>query len=226
MSTKIYVAYRVRIEMLNPFIDTVREQVYLHMRDNIIKRMIGAVDPKHVKDRVAAHIKLYKPAKKYTKKELAKLEQSIRVDSVFDLLKKLTKSNQRSPGMDVEYTLNIWLQGRFFYIIPVGEERNRIKLKLAGYVRDYSYWDNVDKPENVKSHAWKCRGDKWEEINLGTGVHGHNARRMNHAVIDLGRPYGDFDFEHAMREHFLSLIRTKGGRNGKRKYTTSQRQRA
>ncbi len=198
MSTKIYLAWRIPQKQLNNFLDEIRPQVYRHMF-GIVKNVMAAVKEDYIKKEQDEDLKIqikFRPKQKPTLKK----EKFIRLEKSFELLKKVARESTRSPGLDAEFALNIWHNESFYYIIPVGEEVHRIKLKLPDYVMDYSYWNNVDRPDNTKYADWEKRSKKWSEINCGVGVHGHNARRLCHSIVDMGCRYGDIEFECAMRE--------------------------
>ncbi len=181
MSTKIYYAWRVPINKLNETFDHVRPQIY-DDGEVILQRAMDAV----------------------TEGELVKRKKSYRMEfseayMTFEIamerVKEASKAIARDPMFDVDFVFNVWLNGDYAYLIPIGEHRD---LKMPEWAEDYSYWNDVDQPEDVSEEDWKAREAKWDEINCGEGVHSQNARRLCHSVIDLSMPLGDFAFEHEM----------------------------
>ena len=189
MSTKIYYAWRVPINKLNETFDFVRSQIYKN-GEEILKRLMTNVQEKVIKE--------YR--KKYGNENYPDLE--IRFETALQDVKEASKSLSRNSVMDPDFVFNIWLNGDYAYLVPIGEYT---KFKMPEWAEDYSYWDNVDEPEGLKEGEFEARGDKWEEINCGEGIHSHNARRMVHSIIDLSMKLGDFDFEYEMRRILVKL---------------------
>jgi hypothetical protein len=185
MSTKIYYAWRVPIDKLNDFIDFVRPQVY-ETAQNIIAKLMPDVTKEHIEK-----VKLEKP---YLP------EAMIRFSSAIELCKSISKQSGRAPGVDVDFALNVWLYENHAYIIPIGEYKD---FKVPDFAEDFSYWNNTDQPDNITDEQWEEKCKTWEQINLGEGLHSHNARRLEHNVINLSMPYGDFDFEWEMEQRLV-----------------------
>ena len=185
MSTKIYCAWRVQIKDLNSFIDFVRPQVYSYS-EKIISNIMGAVTNEYVKTKKIEHPYFS--------------EERIKIDRAIELCRDVSKQDKRSPRVDIDFSLNIWLYRDSAYIIPIGEYKN---FEVPDFSEEYGYWNNTDRPEEVTEKQWEERCDTWDKINLGQGVCGHNTRRLNHAIIDLSARYGDFDFEYEMVKRLL-----------------------
>lgn len=174
MSTKIYHAYRVPRSRLNDFIDSVREQML---------------------DAVTAHVQGLMPfvalpedwdAGVCGDAERKRIEQYRRFEQVMKRAVEAAQSSHRDLAFDLECGLNIWLNGRYAYVMPIGEQwiLNQVK-SPADWAIDYSYWNNVDPPEEVPSREWGRRSKAWDRICTGEGAASHNARRLYHAVVDL-----------------------------------------
>lgn len=177
MSTKIYYAYKIPQEKLHEFIDSIRGQIF-NKAEELVRQMMNAVTEEKLKEE--------KTKKSYYS------EEKIRFNLVIELCTKLSKEKQRT-GLDLTFSLNIWLYNNYAYIIPIGEYYYLNNLKYSDWVEDYSYWNNTDKPDKISEEDWDLRQNIWEDINCGTGVHSHNARRLNHSIIDFNQLYGDID---------------------------------
>ena len=111
-------------------------------------------------------------------------DENRKIEFALDLSEEASKSISRSLGIDIDFTLNIWILGKHVYIIPIGEVRRSILL-IPTYAKDYSYWNNVDEPEGISNKELNKRGKIWDRINCGEGIHSHNARRLYHSIISM-----------------------------------------
>lgn len=65
--------------------------------------------------------------------------------------------------------VNVRVHGGYYYLTPHCDKINLFGNFLDfvasdSRLKDYSYWDNSDSPENVSRQAWKVRGRVWNEI--------------------------------------------------------------
>ena len=174
MSTKIHTAWRVSITRLNGFIDSYRNNAIEAVVSRVVKRMndfwpdeIGT-PPEHIPE-------------KYRARWIMRRK--------FDLVIGKAENSAQSPYRDVVYDiecgLNIWIRGKYAYVIPHGEEWIHENFKVPKYAHDFSYWDSTDRPEEVPSSSWWKRKNAWNKLCLGSGKHSHNARRMYHEIVYL-----------------------------------------
>jgi hypothetical protein len=177
MSTKIYNAWRVSLIRLNGFIDSFHD----HCWEQVVNSLV-------------AYIPLVKEDLVGTEPDWADgdrvnvFETRRRFDLLMNAAEDLAKlSGQHSfSGLDLEASLNIWVRGRYAYCIPVTDLSIPIRdWNPPPYARDYSYWDNSDRPEDVSPKEWRARKSIWKKLCLRTGKQDHNARRLCHPVIDL-----------------------------------------
>jgi hypothetical protein len=75
-------------------------------------------------------------------------------------------------------SINMFLYEGNFYIIPYNPVRNFKAPKIDG-VKDYSYWNNTDEPENMDGKEWKNRGITWDRI-----TEDWNRYRFSHEIFD------------------------------------------
>lgn len=169
VSTKIYMAYKVPLLRLNDFIDIVRPQIF-----NEAARLAGLL---------LLAVK-------------GEVEEYFRFKKVIELFATVAKQDIRSPGTDIEFSLNIWLLDDYAYVIPFGEfvRSGRFKLQAPDWAKDYSYWNNMDSPSDISEEEWSERAKTWGIVNCGEGKSSHNARRLNHEIIGFDRN-GDIGFE-------------------------------
>ena len=126
MSTKIYYAWRLKVDKLNDFIDFIRPQIYNNAEEILVK-LIGAVTKEGIEIQRIEH--------PYWNENRLKLEH------VFSLIREVSSKSKRYPGIDVDFALNIWMFGVYFYIIPIGEFK---EFDVPDYAEEYGYWNNTD----------------------------------------------------------------------------------
>ncbi len=172
MSTKIYVAWVVEENELLPFIDA--------MRNRILKWAEGEFDE------TVTHLK-----KKYPDKNPQEVNREAQI-----IFSPHTRNPMCQPLIDLDFGLNIWYHNRRFYIIPIGSYRFKDSIPPE-HSKDFAYWDNVDPPTEdvVSSNEWEDRGQTWEQLNCGEGVHSHNARRMYHEIINNSENHSSFFYK-------------------------------
>lgn len=168
MSTKIYNAYKVPIDRLNDFIDYVRPRE-LRRIGNEIKTIIATYDQERLGE---------EPEWVEKAKEPQKARERWRRSRGYDILKHEARD---LPSLydHMASWLNIWFLKGSAYVICCGVTPPR-------WAKDYSYWNNTDRPEGVSAAAWTARKKRWDEINTGSvlGTNSHNARRLQHVIVE------------------------------------------
>jgi len=194
MSTKIYWAYRFKRHKWIEFIDLIHDQMFVICLKHV-KRLMNSIkiDEKKFK----ADIKKYG---KNTKGKESRYRKWVQLKTVLD------RSVQASDSPDKDYfdldcAVNFWIRAQHVYAIPICPDWMKKYIKFPDWVEDYSYWDNVDPPEDISMRAWDARGEMWEKINCGNGKESHNARRLCHDVVKL---YGHGAY--VSKGHFRSAI--------------------
>lgn len=107
--------------------------------------------------------------------------QSIRWDKVQEAVKKASASSQRDPLFCIDCGVSLWINGRYAYVIPNGEEFTRKGIKYPKWVEEYAYWDNSDPPEHIPYKQWKMRGKAWDRVCLDRW----NDLRLWHDVVSF-----------------------------------------
>jgi hypothetical protein len=95
--------------------------------------------------------------------------------------------------MNWDTSFNVWLDGRWAYIIPYLGGYKIPKGSLDRMIRsldgvEYRYWDNSDKPSNLSRKEWSSRARTWDKVCLED----FHKNRMSHVVIDGKYPYIGF----------------------------------
>ncbi len=173
MSTKIWAAVRVPIRRLNDYLLACRTPTLARFHSKMDDQM-KFVTMEEVGEMARRCLK--------GNEDEQTTERTMLYCKVRILIEKYRKAAQRPERdyLDVEAGLNIWLDRRYAYIIPVG----RAELADVDYAVDYHYQDQVDRPENVTARQYATRERKWEQLCLQD----HNATRLYHAIVDFSSP--------------------------------------
>ena len=186
MSTKIYYAYRMPVNVFTPvFLPAFRKHV-IGTAANFVKMLMPNVTPSELKA-VFKEKKEYD--KKLTYKKFAEDENSFILRIIFQKMAEASKSRQRSLEC-IDCSLNIWIYDGRVYTILYGESWLWKKFKLPDGVEDYPYWNNTDEPDGVTRRQWTARGKTWDKVCLDSDW---NATRMVHEVINASQETGLFE---------------------------------
>lgn len=172
MSTKIYIAYVVPISDLNGYLRKVKEVVY----ETNLNRLGEYLENQKVKS------------------------------TWFDLIREMqetSRSLEVGYPLDFDYGLNVWLLEDFAYIIPVEGwllPGRRASMDISHLASDFSYWDNVDPPDNIPEDEWDERGDLWDII-IGDG---YNDTRLYYSIIDMSSMSYDIEWTQSIRRKFFT----------------------
>jgi hypothetical protein len=82
--------------------------------------------------------------------------------------------------INLDCWFNLWLDGRFAYVIPCYPQCRAEKIRPPKWCEDFCYFDNVDMPKGVSQREWQKRKTKWEQLCLED----HNRSRLSHIVIE------------------------------------------
>jgi hypothetical protein len=175
MSTKIYNARRISIARLNSFLGIVRRAV--------LKRAAWQVGKVEI-DRDALKLKFDEKAAHWRKDGQEPppwLERSLWTQTALDVCEAASAKPERDLAAALDCSLNVWIDGRYAYIIPCGEEYLYEKVRYPKWAEDYSYWNNTDPPDGITWRAWKERSKVWDRVCLGHW----NEARLNFSIVDL-----------------------------------------
>lgn len=200
MSTKIYHAWRIPSGRLNAFIDRTRSQLIPPAVAHIVELMSLAVKDEDLGPEPEW---LLGSPRGYERAKIA-----WRAARRYDIIEALAKADAKSPyrsHIDVQCWLNVWLHSDGnAYVIPIAENWMLKLIKPPRWAADFSYWNNTDMPEGVSYKSWEARGAVWDRLCLGQGKSDHNARRLSHAIIEVGNYGYGYDFGLAARELYES----------------------
>jgi hypothetical protein len=178
MSTKIYDAYRIPRTKLNEFLMRTRHLTFTKVLDTV-DMFLGHVDENLVDAKVKEDIDgLTKGGAElpewYNKERAA---QRHRWEVLKKAFKKASISSLRS-GLCIDASLNVWIRGRYAYIIPYGYSVCPTDLE---WVEDYCYFNNTDRPERVTARQWAARSNMWDKLCLND----HDATRLSYTIVEF-----------------------------------------
>jgi len=161
MSTKIYYAYRIPKNKLNEFTDLVNTATW--------KVVLDKVD---VLTRFVG-------------------ENDMGIQDRWPLMRERIVRDSKSPErrmFDLNSSFNFWLDVRHAYIVPYG--RTVLPKQRPDWIEDFSYWNNIDRPENITARQWRARQKKWDELCLSDKS--WNQNRFQHIIGEFCDPYDTY----------------------------------
>lgn len=190
MSTKIYEAYRIRMDKVPRFTsefrgitfkDAVKQINNLISRYDYEKALVDRYPNKDAQDRVKA------------KKNWEKI---VPLGNIFAKMMYVSDKGQNDP-LNFDTSFNLWIDGKWAYIIPYFGclfRENKLILKMVEGLGggDYCYYNNTDMPEGISRNEWKNREITWERVCLDSDPEGWNRSRYTHVVIEGKSPYQGF----------------------------------
>ena len=110
----------------------------------------------------------------------------------------------------IEVTLALFPYGGHTLLIPYGD-CDMIRL-LCDFpeLKDFSYWNNTDRPENVSEQEWNIRKSAWDQVNVPE-KDGFLYRLLNIRQIP-GRLLTASDLEQYLEKNRESIIRDRAGK--------------
>lgn len=158
MSTKIYEAYRLPAKNLNKFLDRAKN----HSMNKVVERVQLLMDSMKPEGFYKALVKKWKD-EKYIKEYYrdGNPTQYTRFDVVMDCCREAATHSRRDPIFDIECGWSARMYEDDAFLIPYGEEYLRKDFRVPRYAKDFSYWNNTDKPDNVSDKEWNNRYKTW-----------------------------------------------------------------
>ncbi len=173
MSTKIWKAVRVPIRRLNEYLVACHPPTLVRFHNKMDDQM-KFVTAEEVGEMARRYLNGGED-----EQTTERIILSCKIRVLTNKYREAARQSERNY-LDVEAGLNIWQDGRYAYIVPIG----RAELADADYAVDYHYQDQTDRPENITARQYAARERKWEQLCLKD----HNAIRLYHAVVDFSNP--------------------------------------
>lgn len=201
MSTKIYYAWRVPTRRLNSFIDLARAQVI----PAAVKHLVDAMSVPTEEALGPEPDWLKGSPRGYDRAKVA-WRAARRFEIIEAMCKEDAKSSQRSD-IDVQCWLNVWVHNDgHAYVMPIAENWLRAKIVPPKWAPSFAYWNNTDPPKGMRSGAgykrWEARRKVWDKLCCGQGTADHNARRLSHAIVEVGHFGFGYHFGAMAREAY------------------------
>jgi hypothetical protein len=161
MSTKIYEAYRLPIKNLNKFLERAKN----HSINKVSERVQMLMDNMKPEGFYKVLLKKYKE-EKYIKEHFNDGSPSryTQFDVVMDCCKEAAAGSRRDPIFDIECGWTARLYDDDAFLIPYGEGYLRKGFRKPKLTKDFSYWNNTDKPTNVSNAEWDRRYKTWNKL--------------------------------------------------------------
>lgn len=181
MSTKIWTAWRVPKTRLNEALDTLHD----HYWKQIVKHfglLIDAVDVVKLKEK-------YPKLDETNKKSLAWYAGWEVTDTLTKINTECKAKHTPLPSnFDMCVSFNIWLHGKYAYIIPYAPYgwTESFDRRLPKWFEDFHYQNQTDRPDDITAREWSNRARVWNNICLGDYRErtDWNARRLTYTVYE------------------------------------------
>jgi hypothetical protein len=186
MSIKIWEAWRIPLKQLNNFMLLVNEATHNQFYENLDEWMerIDLSEAKKLREKRETEWRETCERKGWALPQ-PKGDKTYLWEKWELLLREIRKASDslEKTLFGADASLNIWLDKRYAYIIPIG----KVKLPnpLPEWVEDYHYQNQVDRPENTTPQQYGARCKKWHKLCLED----HNRTRLNHEIISFATPY-------------------------------------
>lgn len=88
-----------------------------------------------------------------------------------DEIVSIKTSNKRSPLVDFEFCITLFPLSNKILAIPYCEQKSILSvLKNQPYVKEYGYWNNTDKPDELSDSEWETRSKDWDAAFVNNGI--------------------------------------------------------
>jgi hypothetical protein len=185
MSTKIWAAWRFSPTHLNEFLDHIRTNMWAAYMEHVRNHLIF-VKPELVEEARRRHAEMTKTwGHNYRVVRHPLLDE---VQYRWELLEKryiFSSTHYRRTFYGMDAGVNVWLHGRYIYVIPWGKSYDKGISDLE-WCKDYHYQNQSDRPENITAAQWQSRSRTWNRVCLGdeSGTD-WNDRRLCYTVVSF-----------------------------------------
>lgn len=170
MSTKIYEAYRLPLSKVDSAIQFFSKE-WIAYAAHRINSIILQSSPKDDKIKAEAQQK-FELWEKNNKGFFTQEDAETWVVAVKYLGVSIFTSKRNENGFNLDCFLKLFFDKEWAYIIPVHPLDYRRNVKMPGfkakrfpsYLKDYSYWNNSDPPDDMTEKEWDSREEKWDKL--------------------------------------------------------------
>lgn len=109
-----------------------------------------------------------------------------KITEIRDRQKEIKTTGHRDPVVDFDFSFTILPYENRYYGIYYTEQREMEReFKELPWVKDFSYWDNTDRPDDMCEIEWEHRSAVWDKIFAKTSVPG----QLGYSVECTHRPH-------------------------------------
>jgi hypothetical protein len=174
MSTKIYEAYRFPRGKLDEFILKFNRICFGEVKKRILRT--GLSHGELAKTRLELFGK--------NKKASAECPDSHIVIAWVLAEATVMAEQRRNSAFNLDCAFNLWLRGRYAYVIPYAMNGIKFDKRLPKWCEFYGWWNNSDREDGVTEEAWEARGRVWKDLALDDW----DRTRMSHTVLEMKMP--------------------------------------
>ena len=181
MSTKIYEAYQIETKDINLFTELYRKQIFKESKNKIMK-ILSVLKNKNIEElSKKVQFEITDDFRKQKNWE----DKFLLMFIFYNIIKDSKLGTNTSFNFDSSF--NFWICNKFTYIIPYHGcfHKNKLNFLKNIKIKDFSYFNNVDKPEEIKNSDWIKRSKIWEQL-FSTDFH---SKRFSHVVIEGKFPH-------------------------------------
>jgi len=147
MSTKIYNGMAFPLTKLEGFIPVFREKVICRVKKHIRKALANLSESK-VRNALVREYGLPRNTR-YPKEIL--------------LLGMMVENSKRGVSFcNFDTWFNAWIWNGNVYLYSLSDRTTPTAKDFPSWCKDFSYWNNTDKPKNVSEGEWCQRGKVWD----------------------------------------------------------------
>lgn len=170
MSMKVYNGYRLPVAQFSERVAGLQDVVSAALVAPVAQMVARRVAESRIAfERVSAGVDLDRPALGPLPRGASPgtLAWRVAMLGLSDKAEELSgnRTRPRDPFEDTNFHVNLWFCGDDFLVTGVGELDAVRKAAMAHLgARDFSYWDNSDRPEDVGEVEWADRRESWREV--------------------------------------------------------------
>jgi len=185
MSTKIYEAYRIPLNKMGETLLFFKAQ-FMKSAIEEAKKLSTSLKEEYIQKGIDS----FKSEWTGTSLSDEDIKKRVRIALALSLL--IRSSKRGTVICNIDSFVKVFVDDKHAYFWAVGPlERNTSGIKnLPKYMKDYCYFNNTDKPEDISERKWAARAKKWNKF-LSSG---HPS--LAYPVLTMKEPLETFDSIH------------------------------
>ena len=175
MSTKIYEGYRFPRNRLDEFIPIFNQICHRSVKQLLKKSWFSDKEIEEAREQIFG--KNIKGSNQYS-------DDDVRLVLQLAYWMRESKHGRNDP-FNMDCALNLWLDGKWVYIIPYVVNGMDMQKLMPKWCKYYGYWDNTDQQVGVSDKEWQKRKILWNRI----AVDDWDKTRLSHIVFEMKMPH-------------------------------------